>query len=185
MSAFGTSLTETFLFSADKKLGVTALPYFSVMEFGGGPPEQYAMTCLPEPNEGETSRDHRALAEHRPSLDQSHMGPVAIQKCTSPEPGAALLWTKLLGTCGCLLLCVYTCQRLIDLSVWFVYTCRRLIDLSLIAGVSTEIYRLQLHVPGPGSAKPPLCLTAVATTSWCGDRDVLYRLSALYIHAGD
>ena len=32
---------------------------------------------------------------------------------------------------------VYTCRRLIDLSliaVCFVYTCRRLIDLSLIAG---------------------------------------------------
>jgi hypothetical protein len=59
-----------------KKFGVTALPYFSVMEFGGGPPPAYAMTCLPAPD---TREDRRALAEHK-------IPPAPVPPPTPPPP---------------------------------------------------------------------------------------------------
>ena len=150
-------------FRGFKKFNVTELPYFSIMEFGGGPPSKYKMTCLPAPTtqqqqqqqqqqpngmHAETINSRRALAEH--SIDQ--MGPIAIQKCASPEPGAQLLWTKLPGDADA--------------------------DAAAAGGAAAGAIRLQLSAPpAPAAAAaaasglgmdacsgPPLCLTAVATT---------------------
>ena len=121
-----------------------------VMEFGGGPPPQYAMRC-PGPR-GAAGRGRRRLAET--SRDQ--MGPiaaqvppprpaaavpmenpycscrltrVAAQGCEGPEPGAELLWARL-----------------------------------PVAGGSGAVVQLQLQGEGAGAGAPALCLTAVATT---------------------
>eukprot|EP01052_Picozoa_sp_SAG31_P017430 SAG31_NODE_1192_length_9459_cov_15.271581_3_plen_623_part_00 len=113
-----------------KKHNVTELPYFSVMEFGGGAP-QYHMTCLPAPNETLVGR--RGLAEHNPEM----MGPIAIQKCEAPEAGANLLWIKV-----------------------------------PVPGGKGKI-RFQVYAPtSTVDNSLDLCLTAVATTTWCGNRNV-------------
>ena len=88
------------------------------------------------------------------------MGPIAIQKCASPEPGAELLWTKLPA---------------------------RNTEGTLDAGGPI---RLQLHVPSSSpstdAAPQALCLTAVATTTWCGNRDVCNdELDALACNSSD
>jgi hypothetical protein len=88
------------------------------------------------------------------------MGPIAIQKCASPEPGAELLWTKLPAR-----------------------------NTEGTADAGGPI-RLQLHVPSSSpstdAAPQALCLTAVATTTWCGNRDVCNdELDALACNSSD
>ena len=111
------------------------------------------MACLPTPDETIQPRrqgNRRILSEH----DVDEMGPIAIQKCTSPEAGTNLLWKK------------------------------------LPAG-KTEggPIRLQLHVPSASTeadSSQSLCLTAVATTTWCGNRNVCNdELDALACNSSD
>ena len=68
---------------------VTTLPYFSVMEFGGGPPHAYAMQCPPMPSP--LPRQQQQQQQQQPSPAQQ--GPVNIQKCTAPAAGSILLWS--------------------------------------------------------------------------------------------
>ena len=84
---------------------MTELPYFSVMEFGGGPPRKYAMRCLPqadadadETNDGgdDVGADRRRAQESAP--DQ--MGPVAIQRCSAAAAGVEMLWVRNFVFCG-------------------------------------------------------------------------------------
>ena len=69
--------------------GVTELPYFSVMEFGGGPPAKYAMRCPPQRPE------RRPLSRYVQQQDPPNpacRGPVSIQNCSAADPGSRLLW---------------------------------------------------------------------------------------------
>ena len=106
--------------------------------------------------QGHSQGSRRALGEH----DVAEMGPIAIQKCASPEPGAELLWTKLPAR-----------------------------NTEGTADAGGPI-RLQLHVPSSSpstdAAPQALCLTAVATTTWCGNRDVCNdELDALACNSSD
>ena len=75
---------------------VTELPYFSVMEFGGGPPREYAMRCLPQADAHGVGADGRRAGAVRRAQESApdQMGPVAIQRCNTAAAGAELLWVR-------------------------------------------------------------------------------------------
>ena len=73
--------------------GVTELPYFSVMEFGGGPPAKYAMRCPPRPTRPESWPPSSTLPPrlHDPP-NPACSGPISIQNCSAADSGSRLVW---------------------------------------------------------------------------------------------
>ena len=73
--------------------GVTELPYFSVMEFGGGPPAKYAMRCPPWPTRTEQSTPPSTLPRLHDPPNPACRGPVSIQNCSAADKGSRLVWS--------------------------------------------------------------------------------------------
>ena len=72
--------------------GVTDLPYFSIMEYGG---TKYPMHCLPTPAPAPATAPAPARAPQPAMQDPSNpacQGPINIQNCTAPDPGSEMAW---------------------------------------------------------------------------------------------